>query len=590
MDIRSWFRKKPPGEEAKSVEPPAEKRRLEPSTSSTRPRKVRKVRKVREPKNVEKAAKRGFWEPSKQAWSQRMWWPVEATPTGGRAMPASAFVIRESGMRGRRAGDGTTWADVSMAGRVQKENTMSLTTAEKKERSRAYKDLGDEAMEQKKSEFDAAMAPRVTRSRMTKLHPSQEQRKWMLWWFKDTRKTYNLAMAHSLNQGLHRRRPGEVNLRAVEKELQNMFVTKEGVMAMAACHHRLLRTPKVPRQQAVKSVVAVFKAHYTREKKRLALKAKYPGAVTFRREPKFRPGFKQKRLSSSDSINIEKRSLRLQGNAAVGLFYRMKFGKTALFRHLEAHPGIGKFFPLTCDFKLHFSKGSFFLAIPSRRPPKAIPSRLGTEHVAAVDPGVRVPFTVYSPEGSVAEVGTNAREVLDKLLGSIDRGRQRMRTVLKRVEVERRAPAISKKTRRNQRRRIRRARQRNISAEARAKDVIKDLHYKTAHYLLRRFRTIILPDTSSHRWRTNALHAGTKKRSMMLRHGMFAERLVQTSTDYTGSRVLRCSEAYTSKQCGACGELNDSLGSSKVFSCEACGATADRDVHAARNILLRCIA
>ena len=156
--------------------------------------------------------------------------------------------------------------------------------------------------------------------------------------------------------------------------------------------------------------------------------------------------------------------------------------------------------------------------------------------------------------------------------------------------MERRARAIGKKARRNQRRRLRRARQRNISAEARAKNVVKDFHYKTAHYLLRRFRTIVLPDTSSHRWRTKALHAGTKQRSMMLRHGMFAERLVQTSSDYAGSRVLRCSEAYTSKQCGACGELNDSLGSSKVFSCAACGATADRDVHAARNILLRCIA
>jgi len=65
---------------------------------------------------------------------------------------------------GKGAGDETTWADVSLTGRVQKENTMSLTKAEKTERSSAYKDLDDDAMEQKKSEFDAEMAPRVTRS------------------------------------------------------------------------------------------------------------------------------------------------------------------------------------------------------------------------------------------------------------------------------------------------------------------------------------------------------------------------------------------------------------------------------------------
>jgi ribosomal protein L37AE/L43A len=58
---------------------------------------------------------------------------------------------------------------------------------------------------------------------------------------------------------------------------------------------------------------------------------------------------------------------------------------------------------------------------------------------------------------------------------------------------------------------------------------------------------------------------------MILRHGKFAERLVQTATQYEGSKVLRGSEAYTSKQCGACGALNDKLGGSKVFTCRSCG-------------------
>jgi hypothetical protein len=58
----------------------------------------------------------------------------------------------------------------------------------------------------------------------------------------------------------------------------------------------------------------------------------------------------------------------------------------------------------------------------------------------------------------------------------------------------------------------------------------------------------------------------------------------------SGSHIIRCSEAYTSKQCGACGELNDKLGGgSKTFNCQKCGTVADRDVHAARNILLRCL-
>jgi transposase len=44
------------------------------------------------------------------------------------------------------------------------------------------------------------------------------------------------------------------------------------------------------------------------------------------------------------------------------------------------------------------------------------------------------------------------------------------------------------------------------------------------------------------------------------------------------------SEAYTSKQCGKCGFLNDKLGASEIFRCRRCKVGADRV--AARNILL----
>ncbi len=51
--------------------------------------------------------------------------------------------------------------------------------------------------------------------------------------------------------------------------------------------------------------------------------------------------------------------------------------------------------------------------------------------------------------------------------------------------------------------------------------------------------------------------------------------------------VVVVDEAYTSKTCGSCGELNNKLGGNKVFKCNHCGLIADRDLHAARNILLR---
>ena len=67
---------------------------------------------------------------------------------------------------------------------------------------------------------------------------------------------------------------------------------------------------------------------------------------------------------------------------------------------------------------------------------------------------------------------------------------------------------------------------------------------------------------------------------------MFKERLKQFATGYN-TTIYTGSEAYTSKQCGKCGNLNQKLGASEVFNCGECSAIADRDAHAARNILLR---
>ena len=53
--------------------------------------------------------------------------------------------------------------------------------------------------------------------------------------------------------------------------------------------------------------------------------------------------------------------------------------------------------------------------------------------------------------------------------------------------------------------------------------------------------------------------------------------------------ILICTEEYTSKACGSCGVINKNLGSSKTFQYPSCGATIDRDVNGACNVLLKYI-
>ena len=183
--------------------------------------------------------------------------------------------------------------------------------------------------------------------------------------------------------------------------------------------------------------------------------------------------------------------------------------------------------------------------------------------------------------------GDNPTKVVDKL---IRREFRRKKAYSKAIEQLKQAKesGATRHLRRKRRVRLCRARRRYHKAIRKSRNVMKDFHFKVAHDMLRGNRTIILPTTSSHRWRTGAKLAQVcKRRIQKLSFGLFASRLVQTSTVYSGSKIVRGSEAYTSKQCGQCGARNDKLGSSICLNCPICGLESDRDIHAARNILLR---
>ena len=178
-------------------------------------------------------------------------------------------------------------------------------------------------------------------------------------------------------------------------------------------------------------------------------------------------------------------------DSAVGLFTRMKFGDTAVFKSITTQPGMNALPSLECDFKVLLRHGKWYMLLPFRRPPKTRSTLAGVESIAAIDPGVRVPFTIYSPEGTVAEVSVNCTRVLDKHLRRIDRGKEKVQDVYAQVIVERECRFLDRKLRKKQRRRIRIARKKSQGAEDKVKRVIRDFHYKTAHYLLHRFKTIV---------------------------------------------------------------------------------------------------
>ena len=203
---------------------------------------------------------------------------------------------------------------------------------------------------------------------------------------------------------------------------------------------------------------------------------------------------------------------------------------------------------------------------------------LDKERMCAVDPGVRKFLTGYSPEGSGFILGCNNSTVLDKCIRRIDRTRKKY------VDASARAKKLQTK---KAKRLLWGYRKTYHEAEKKANNVVRDLHYKSSHFLCQSFDTILYPHFNAHAIVQGTLNKIVKRRLNMLSFYEFSQRLTQTATFYPGVVIRRGSEAYTSKQCGGCGKLNDDLGSNEVFECKSCGLKADRDLHAARNILLR---
>jgi len=71
-------------------------------------------------------------------------------------------------------------------------------------------------------------------------------------------------------------------------------------------------------------------------------------------------------------------------------------------------------------------------------------------------------------------------------------------------------------------------------------------------------------------------------------HYKFKEKLKHNSKKYNCNLNIT-TEEYTTKTCGACGNINNFIGASKLFWCLKCNIEMERDYQAARNILIKTI-
>jgi putative transposase len=187
-----------------------------------------------------------------------------------------------------------------------------------------------------------------------------------------------------------------------------------------------------------------------------------------------------------------------------------------------------------------------------------------------LDPGIRTFQTFYSPDGICGKLGENVINKIGKIGLRIDKIKSKMTKEI----------SVKKKNR---------MKKRCFLLRTKIKNIVDDLHWKSALFLCKNFNHVLLPDfkvkSISKIGRRN-IKSKSVRNLLSLSHYRFSERL-KYKADCYGVNIYKCSEAYTSKICGMCGHIDNNLGSNKTYNCNKCGYTTCRDINGARNVFLR---
>ena len=200
----------------------------------------------------------------------------------------------------------------------------------------------------------------------------------------------------------------------------------------------------------------------------------------------------------------------------------------------------------------------------------------------ALDPGVRTFQSYYSPDGEYGKYGDGEIDKIFPYALKVDKY-QSIHDKFKNKELKSKSGCLTKT--------LHNLLIKCSSLRTKMRNKIDDLHKKVSKDLCSKFKNIFLPlfDTKNMvkmlPEQVRNISCKTVRKMLGLSHGRFRNFIIRKAK-MMGSKVWLCSEAYTSKTCTSCGTMYK-IGSSKIFKCSKCDFKMDRDIHAARNILIR---
>jgi putative transposase len=305
--------------------------------------------------------------------------------------------------------------------------------------------------------------------------------------------------------------------------------------------------PYDTRQLAIKDAVSAYKS---------AVQNKINGNIQF-----FQLKYKSRRSPSklfwidSDAIKISKSTIKI---------FPTRLGKKDCSIRIRKRQKAKLPNSIDQDCKIMTYGKDYYLVYTLDKPFSKIEK--SREHIVSLDPGVRTFQTGYSPSGIAFKVGENQRHLLKKLHNRLDMLRSQRDKTKSKEKYQ--------------------LRKKCLQIESKIKNVVSNLHNQLGSFLTENYESILLPEFG-----TSVMQAGkelkstTKRNMWTLSHYKFQQKLKGLCIR-TGTTLYIVKEHYTTKTCGECGTINN-VGGSEIYKCNCCSYTMDRDIHGARNILLK---
>lgn len=468
-----------------------------------------------------------FWDTNSATLSSKMWLPTENTLTTlqPNKLNSSFRTIKTKSWFSTRVQVSDLEVPIWQT-RTEDINTCVQEQIKQNPKSSTQKTSMSSVKKIKTEEVDEK--PPAGKTKKIRLFPTPEQKQILLKWFGTARWTYNQCVASCA----HGNQPATLS------RMCGLHITSDAL----GLPGWVKETPYDIRSAAADDFLIAFKTQ-----KKMVKQGK---------RQHFAMKFRSKRADQSIVIHSK--------HYNNGKIYPTIFGKTPL-QASEPLPEKLKY-----DSRLIRDKcGHFFLCIPE---PLEKLDYIPPNDIIALDPGVRTFMAGYDPIGKILEIGSGDMTRIYRLCSHMDKLQTRFQQPT---------------TKAKKRYRLKKAWKR---MQQRVRNLIDEVHKKTTLALVKSYKTILLPkfETSQMVKRaTRKIRSNTARGMLTWAHYRFQQRLIDKTREYRQCQVIIVDESFTSKTCGQCGHIHQTLGGNKIFKCPKCNVQIDRDINGARNILLK---